>query len=148
MENVERTLPALRNLRDHGVGKLQSSPRNTINRLSAAWKFRYRYDPGILTITSGEFETPTSRGSIDGILAPRNTMLNARFETGSLETYKDFIDRVRGAAPGSRRLQTHFRERAVGRQDRRRLRGTSFQGHLRGERPRYDGYSWISWKVT
>jgi translocation and assembly module TamB len=69
--------------------------------VSAAWKFRYRYDPGILTINSGEFETPTSRGSIDGILAPRNTILNARFETGSLETYKDFIDRLRGAAPGS-----------------------------------------------
>src|SRR6266403_456838 len=60
--------------------------------VSAAWKFRYRYDPGILTINSGEFETPASRGSIDGILAPRNTMLNARFETGSLETYKDFIE--------------------------------------------------------
>src|SRR2546423_1123356 len=40
--------------------------------VAAAWKFRYRYDPNILTIDAGEFETPASRGSIDGILAPRN----------------------------------------------------------------------------
>src|SRR5256884_4166167 len=40
--------------------------------VSAAWKFRYRHDPHILTIDSGEFETPSSRGSIDGILASRS----------------------------------------------------------------------------
>src|SRR5256885_991287 len=69
--------------------------------VTAAWKFRYRYDPNILTIDAGEFETPASRGSIDGILAPRNSALNMRFETGTLETYKDFIDALRGAVPRS-----------------------------------------------
>jgi translocation and assembly module TamB len=110
--------------------------------VSAAWKFRYRYDPGILTINSGEFETPTSRGSIDGILAPRNTILNARFETGSLETYKDFIDRLRGAAPGS--VEAAKPLSGSVRWDGKIVDtagGTSFQGHLRGERARYDGYS-------
>src|SRR5438445_526543 len=66
--------------------------------VSAAWKFRYRYDPNILTVDSGEFETPSSRGTIDGVLAPRNSAMNLRFETGALETYKDFIDGLRGAA--------------------------------------------------
>src|SRR5258708_5287499 len=40
--------------------------------VSPAWRFRYRYDPNVLTIDSGEFETPSSRGTIDGILAPHN----------------------------------------------------------------------------
>jgi len=50
--------------------------------VTAAWKFRYRYDPNILTIDSGEFETPSSRGTIDGILAPRNSALNVRSKRG------------------------------------------------------------------
>src|SRR5882762_761163 len=53
--------------------------------VTAAWKFRYRYDPNILTIDAGEFETPASRGTLDGVLAPRNSALNMRFETGALE---------------------------------------------------------------
>jgi len=124
------------------VWETPEQPAEHHQPVSAAWKFRYRYDPGILTITSGEFETPTSRGSIDGILAPRNTTLNARFETGSLETYKDFIDRVRGAAPGSAEAAKPISGSV--RWDGKIVDasgGTSFQGHLRGERARYDGYS-------
>ncbi len=108
--------------------------------VSAAWKFRYRYDPNILTIDSGEFETPSSRGNIDGVLAPRNSTMNVRFETGALETYKDFIDGLRGAAPGSAEAakqisgSVRWDGKIVGPSG-----GPAFQGHLRGERARYDG---------
>src|SRR6266852_5316449 len=108
--------------------------------VSAAWRFRYRYDPNILTIDSGEFETPSSRGTIDGILAPRNSTLNVRFETGALETYKDFMDGLRGAAPGSAEAakqiagSVRWDGKIVGPSG-----GPTFQGHLRGERARYDG---------
>src|SRR6266403_1957103 len=108
--------------------------------VTAAWKFRYRYDPNILTIDSGEFETPSSRGSIYGILAPRNTMLNARVETGSLETYKDFINALRSAAPRSSEAAKAISGSA--RWDGKiagASSGSVFQGHLRGERVRYDG---------
>src|SRR5713226_9200627 len=124
------------------VWETPEQPAEHHQPVGAAWKFRYRYDPGTLTIDSGEFETPTSRGSIDGVLAPRNTMLNARFETGSLETYKDFIDRLRGAAPGSAEAAKQIAGSM--RWDGKIVDasgGTSFQGHLRGERARYDGYS-------
>jgi translocation and assembly module TamB len=108
--------------------------------VSAAWKFSYRYDPNILAIDSGEFETPSSRGSIDGILAPRNSAMNMRFETGALETYKDFIDGLRGAAPGSAEAAKQISGSA--RWDGK-ITGPSasptFQGHVRGERARYDG---------
>src|SRR5712691_10032011 len=40
------------------------------------WDIRYRYDPQTLTVSSGECETPASRGSVSGILAPRNTALD------------------------------------------------------------------------
>ena len=108
--------------------------------VSAAWKFRYRYDPNILTIDSGEFETPSSRGNIDGILAPRNSMMNLRFETGALETYKDFIDGLRGAAPGSAEAakpisgSVRWDGKIAGPSG-----GPTYQGHLRGERARFDG---------
>ncbi len=108
--------------------------------VSAAWRFRYRYDPNVLTIDSGEFETPSSRGTIDGILAPHNSKLNVRFETGALETYKDFIDGVRGAAPGSAEAakpisgSVRWDGKILGPSD-----GPAFQGHLRAERARYDG---------
>src|SRR5713226_434027 len=108
--------------------------------VSAAWRFRYRYDPNVLTIDSGEFETPSSRGTIDGILAPHNSKLNVRFETGALETYKDFIDGVRGAAQGSAEAakpisgSVRWDGKIMGPSD-----SPAFQGHLRGERARYDG---------
>jgi len=108
--------------------------------VSAAWKFRYRYDPNTLTIDSGEFETPSSRGTLDGVLAPRNSVMNLRFETGALETYKDFIDELRGAAPRSAEAAKQISGSV--RWDGKILgpaAGPTFQGHLRGEHARYDG---------
>jgi translocation and assembly module TamB len=110
--------------------------------VTAAWKFRYRYDPNILAIDSGEFETPSSRGSIDGILAPRNSALNVRFETGALETYKDFINALRCALPRSSEAakpilgSARWDGKIAGPSG-----GPTFQGHLRGERVRYDRVS-------
>src|SRR5467141_511321 len=108
--------------------------------VSAAWKFRYRYDPNILTVDSGEFETPSSRGTIDGVLAPRNSAMNLRFETGAVEAHKDFIDGLRGAAPGSAEAakqisgSVRWDGKIAG-----PASGPAFQGHFRGEHARYDG---------
>jgi hypothetical protein len=108
--------------------------------VNAAWKFSYRYDANILAIDSGEFETPASRGNIDGILAPRNSALNLRFDTGALEIYKDFIDALRGAERGSAEAAKPISGSV--RWDGK-IAGPSasptFQGHIRGERVRYDG---------
>jgi len=43
-------------------GRLPNNWRNIIN-CKRSLKFRYRYDPNTLTIDSGEFETPSSRGT-------------------------------------------------------------------------------------
>jgi translocation and assembly module TamB len=118
-------------------------PERTAERhqpVSAAWKFSYRFDPNILAIQSGEFETPLSHGTIDGVLAPRNSTLMMRLETSTLESYKDFIDALRGAKPGSADAATPISGSATW---DGKILGPSgkpaFQGHLRGERVRYDG---------
>ncbi|HXY23970.1 MAG TPA: translocation/assembly module TamB domain-containing protein [Candidatus Acidoferrum sp.] len=105
-----------------------------------AWQFVYRDDPRTISISSGEFETPSSRGTIDGLLSPRNSALNIKLETRALETYKDFINGLRGAAPGT----PEAAQRISGsvRWDGKILGPSAeptFQGHLRAERARYDG---------
>jgi len=107
--------------------------------VTAAWKFRYQYDPDILSIDSGEFETPSSHGTVDGVLSPRNSALNVKFETAALETYKDFIDSLRGVAgtpEAAKQISgsVHWDGKITG-----PSAGPLFQGHMRGERVRYDG---------
>jgi translocation and assembly module TamB len=125
------------------VKTVWNPPEQTAERhqpVSAAWKFSYRFDPNILAIQLGEFETPLSHGTIDGVLAPRNSTLAMRLETSALETYKDFIDALRGAKPGSADAATPISGSATW--DGKILGASgqpTFQGHLRGERVRYDG---------
>ena len=105
-----------------------------------SWQLRYRYDPNTLLISAGQFETPTSHGTVDGLLAPRNSQLNVKFETQSLETYKDFINAVRDVAPGAPEDakpisgSVRWDGKINGRSS-----GATFQGHVRAENARYDG---------
>lgn len=105
-----------------------------------SWQFRYRYDPDTLYINSGEFETPSSHGAIDGLLAPRNSALNIKFETQNLGTYRDFINALRGATPSSPEAAKPISGSA---QWDGKMTGPSggptFEGHVRGETDRYDG---------
>jgi translocation and assembly module TamB len=104
------------------------------------WEFRYRFDPNIFNITSGDFETPSSRGNITGVLAPRDTNLDLKFETGALEIYKDFIHAIEGVSPRSAEAQKPISGSV--RWDGKILGPSgkpTFQGHVRGENVRYDG---------
>jgi translocation and assembly module TamB len=103
------------------------------------WDFRYRYDPQTLTVNSGEFETPASRAAISGTLAPRNTAMDVRFETGALESYRDFINALRNAAPNSKDA---IKVITGGARWDGKISGPSggptFEGHVRGEGVRYE----------
>jgi len=103
------------------------------------WDIRYRYDPQTLTVNSGEFETPASRGSVSGILAPRSTAMDVRFETGALESYRDFINGLRDAAPNS---LDAIKVISGGVRWDGKINGPSggptFTGHVRGESVRYE----------
>jgi len=126
------------------TGKVHWSPPDEVaaghQPVEADWKFRYRYDPNIFTIDSGEFTTPTTRGSISGTLAPRDSVLDFHFETGALETYKDFINAIAGNKPG-----TAGAIKDIGgnvRWDGKILSADGhsvFAGHIRGERAHYEG---------
>ena len=103
------------------------------------WDIRYRYDPQTLTVNSGEFETPASRAAISGVLAPRNTAMDVRFETGALESYRDFINALRNAAQNSKDA---IKVLTGGARWDGKITGPSggptFEGHVRGEGVRYE----------
>ena len=109
------------------------------------WEIRYRYDPETLMVNSGEFETPASRGTVSGLLAPRNTAIDVRFETGALESYRDFINAIRDTPPNSADAikvitgSARWEGKISGPSG-----GPTFAGHVRGEGVRYDGLAFDS----
>ena len=125
-------------------GKMQWSPSGNVAAgdlpITADWQIHYAFDPGIFAISSGEFQTPSSHGSIVGVLAPRNSTLDVHFETEVLEHYKDFIDAIRGAKPRSADALQELSGRAQwdGKITGRAGRPT-FAGHIKGDHVRYNG---------
>jgi translocation and assembly module TamB len=65
------------------------------------WQFIYKYDTSLFTVVSGAFQTPTTNGSVSGLLAPRDSGMDLKFETTSLERYKGFINALRDVSPRS-----------------------------------------------
>jgi translocation and assembly module TamB len=116
-------------------------PATQHQAVAGSWKFRYAFEPNTLTVQSGVFETSTSRGNVSGVLAPRDSTLSLRFEAGSLENYRDFINAIRKVAPGSLESMKPL-SGSVGWDGtiQSSLGGDTFHGHLRGEHLRYDGY--------
>jgi translocation and assembly module TamB len=103
------------------------------------WQIRYQYDPQTLTVSYGEFETPSSRATLSGVYSPRNTALDLKFETGALESYRDFINAIQGAKPNSPDAIKVIAGSATW--DGKIAGPTSsitFTGHVRGERARYE----------
>jgi translocation and assembly module TamB len=124
-------------------GKMEWTPVDDLAAghvpVTGSWQFRYRYDEHAINVSAGEFETPSSRGTITGLLAPRNSAMDIRFETGALESYKDFIDAIRGARP---RSPDAIKQLAGSAQWDGKLSGPggepTFAGRVRGERIRYN----------
>jgi translocation and assembly module TamB len=113
--------------------------------VNAYWEFRYRHDLRTLNVESGQFDTPSSRVVISGVLAPRNTSIDVKFDTGALEAYNDFIHAVAGNPPGS----PEAAKRAAGAvRWEGKITGPAgaptFTGHARGERVSYDGLAFDS----
>jgi translocation and assembly module TamB len=102
------------------------------------WKLHYRYEPNTLEISQGDFETPTTRGSFTGLLAPKNTALDAHLDIGSLLDWDDFIHAIAGDKPGTAEAAVPIDGsllwigRIIGPSD-----GPEFQGHFHGEHIRY-----------
>jgi translocation and assembly module TamB len=124
--------------------KIQWSSPNDIAAghipVDGQWQIRYRYDPQTLAVTYGEFETPSSRGTLSGVYAPlQNTALDLKFETGALESYRDFINAIQGAKPNSPNAIKIISGSATW---DGKIAGpsaaTTFAGHARGERARYE----------
>lgn len=106
--------------------------------VSGDWRLRYNYDAQTLSLTAGNFETPTSRGSITGVLSDKQSDLDTNFETGEVEAYKDFIHAIAGDSPRSARVTSNLTGSV--RWDGK-ITGPSgaatFLGHSRGENMQY-----------
>ncbi|HKM67011.1 MAG TPA: translocation/assembly module TamB domain-containing protein [Candidatus Acidoferrum sp.] len=100
---------------------------------------RYRYAPNTLQIDQFDFETPSSRGSITGMLHPKQTSLDVHLDIGSLASWDDFIHALAGDKPGTQEARTvidgslAWNGKILGPSD-----GPTFQGHFQGEHARYD----------
>jgi translocation and assembly module TamB len=102
------------------------------------WKLHYRYEPNTLEILQGNFDTPTTRGEITGLLAPNKTALDTKLDIGSLLEWDDFIHSIAGDKPGSPDAavpiagKLTWNGKIVGPSG-----GPEFQGHFYGEGVRY-----------
>jgi translocation and assembly module TamB len=101
---------------------------------------RYRYDSQTLTVKSSEFQPIGSRVYLYGVLAPRDTAMDVRFETGSLENYKDFINAIRKSP---RKSGDEIKLLSGAARWDGKISGPSggptFTGHARGDNVRYNG---------
>ena len=126
-------------------GKIQWAPPEDAapgyEPVSADWQFAYRYDSSLFTVVSGAFETPTSHGGITGLLAPENSAMELKFETSSLQTYKDFINALRSAPPGSDDARQPISGKvAWDGKITGPSRGPVFAGHIRAENFQYSSF--------
>jgi translocation and assembly module TamB len=113
--------------------------------VNSYWEFRYVYDTGTFNVEAGEFNTPSSRILVSGVLAPHNSELELKFNTGALEAYNDFIHAISGNVPGSREAA----QRVAGSvRWEGKITGPdgepTFTGHVKGERVSYDGLAFDS----
>jgi translocation and assembly module TamB len=107
--------------------------------VTGSWQIRYRYDAGSLAVSAGTFETPTSRGTITGLLVPRNSLMDVHFEATALDPYRDFVNALSGAKPKSPDAIQQLSGKA---QWDGKISGpdgaATFTGHMRAENVRYN----------
>jgi len=102
------------------------------------WKLHYQDKASALEILQGDFETPTTRGSLTGLLAPKNTAMDAKLDIGSLLEWDDFIHAIAGDKPGTPDAAVriggalNWNGKIAGASG-----GPEFQGHFRGQHVRY-----------
>jgi translocation and assembly module TamB len=102
------------------------------------WQFVYKYDTNLFTVVSGAVQTPTTNGSVSGLLAPRDSGMDLKFETTSLERYRDFINALRDVPPRSADAKQPLSGKVSW---DGKIAGPSgkptFSGHVRGENVQY-----------
>ncbi len=93
----------------------------------------------LLEIPFGEFETPSSRGNLTGHYGATETELDLKVETGALESYRDFINAIQSAKPGSpEEIKVLNGAASWDGKIEADATGTGFNGHIRAERARYE----------
>ena len=124
------------------VAKMHWAPPENVaaghEAVEGDWQFIYKYDSSLFTVVSGAFQTPTTNGSVSGLLAPRDSGMDLKFETTSLERYRDFINALRDVPPYSADAKQPLSGKVSW---DGKITGPSgkptFSGHVRGENVLY-----------
>jgi len=107
--------------------------------VSVEWNLRYRYALDRLEFDQFDFETPSSRGSVTGVLDAKNSAMDVHLDIGALDGWNDFIHSIAGDKPGTPEAAVRIGGslqwigKITGPSD-----GPQFQGHFHGEHSRYD----------
>ena len=107
--------------------------------VSGDWQFIYKYDTSLFTVVSGAFQTPSTHGSISGLLTPKDSAMDLKFETSCAGK----IQRLHQCAAGrSRPDRTDANEPLSGTVSwDGKISGPpgkpTFSGHVRGENLQY-----------
>src|SRR3984893_10715531 len=124
------------------VAKMHWAPPENIaaghEAVEGDWQFIYKFDTSLFTVVSGAFQTPTTTGSVYGLLAPRDSGMDLKFDTTALARYRDFINALRDVPPHS----ADARQPLSGKVSwDGKITGPSgkptFTGHVRGENVQY-----------
>ncbi len=131
------------------VAKMHWAPPENVaaghEAVEGDWQFVYKYDTSLFTVVSGAFQTPTTNGSVSGLLAPRDSGMDLKFDTTSLERYRDFINALRDVSPHSADAkqplsgQVSWDGKITGPSGK-----PTFSGHLRGENVQYSSIILVS----
>jgi translocation and assembly module TamB len=124
------------------VAKMHWAPPENVaaghEAVEGDWQFVYKYDTSLFTVVAGAFQTPTTNGSVSGLLAPRDSGMDLKFETTSLERYRDFINALRDVSPRSPDAKQPLSGKVSWDGKIAGPSGKStFSGHVRGENVQY-----------
>jgi translocation and assembly module TamB len=124
------------------VAKMHWAPPENVaaghEAVEGDWQFIYRFDTSLFTVVSGAFQTPTTTGSVSGLLAPRDSGMDLKFDTTALARYRDFINALRDvpsySADAKRPLsgKVSWEGKITGPSGK-----PTFTGHVRGENAQY-----------
>ena len=102
------------------------------------WRIRYRDARSSLEIEQVVFETPTSRGTLSGLLDPKDTAIDVHLQIESLDNYTDFIHAIAGDKAGSEESKIRYvGSFAWDGSITGPSGGATFQGRFRGENFQY-----------
>jgi translocation and assembly module TamB len=130
-----------KNLDSRGVTLWAPPSQSRAGEIPVTAQINYHYSMigNNVSLEPSEITTPSSSVQFNGVLAERDSALNAVFDSQDIAPWDDFINRLRGinADPKVISGNFHWQGQLTG-----PLVGPTFAGHVKGSNARYDRLYW------